>query len=85
MVDNIKKYIVGTTNDKICRLVSFVTIYLQSYNGKGFSCWNNNYCGAYVGLNNYTNNVIKLFFELSFIKCSLKSDMLIGSTTELDS
>ena len=60
MVDNIKKYIVGTTNDKICRLVSFVTIYLQSYNGKGFSCWNNNYCGAYVGINDYTSTVYKL-------------------------
>jgi hypothetical protein len=60
MADNIKKYIVGTTNDKICRLVSFVTIYLQSYNGNGFSCWNNNYCGAYLGLNNYTNSNVQL-------------------------
>lgn len=44
--DLLKQYITGTANDSLTRLISFVTIYLDSYNGTDFIGWNNNLAGV---------------------------------------
>lgn len=46
MINAIKTNVVGGSNPKITKIISFVTIYLNSYNGSEFVCWNNNYSGA---------------------------------------
>ena len=48
MINTIKTNITGGSNPKITKIISFVTIYLNSFNSNGneFVCWNNNYSGA---------------------------------------
>jgi hypothetical protein len=46
MINTIKATITGGSNPKITKIISFVTIYLNSYNSNEFVCWNNNYSGT---------------------------------------
>jgi len=61
VADGIKSNINGGTNNKITRLLSFVTMYLYSYQNGFFTAFNKNYCGTQLnyswpdGLTNYFN------------------------------
>jgi hypothetical protein len=46
MINTIKTTITGGSNPKITKIISFVTVYLNSYTSNEFVCWNNNYSGA---------------------------------------
>jgi hypothetical protein len=60
MVSDIKTYITATGgNDVIARLLSFVTVYLGSYNGSVFNCWNNNYGATFLTFYNDEGRLIK--------------------------
>jgi len=60
MVSDIKTYISATGgNDVIARLLSFVTVYLGSYNGSVFNCWNNNYSATFLTFYNDKAELIK--------------------------
>lgn len=54
MINAIKTNVTGGSNQKITKIISFVTMYINSYNGNEFVCWNNNYAGARLnyGVNN---------------------------------
>jgi len=51
LATGIKSHINGGSNPTVNRLLAFITIYLQSYQGNDFVCWNNNYCGAVLNYN----------------------------------
>ena len=46
MINTIKATITGGSNPKITKIISFVTVYLNSYTSNEFVCWNNNYSGT---------------------------------------
>jgi hypothetical protein len=60
MVSDIKTYVSATGgNDVVARLLSFVTVYLGSYNGSVFNCWNNNYSATFLTFYNDKAELIK--------------------------
>jgi hypothetical protein len=53
IINGLKTYVNGGTIPTNTRLISFVTIYLATYDNsnKQFNCWNNNFCGAQLNIN----------------------------------
>lgn len=72
LANGLKTNITGTANDEMARLISFVTIYLDSYKGGNvFTSWNYNYCG--LKLNYAWSRSLKVYLESKYL-CQNASD-----------
>jgi hypothetical protein len=71
VINKIKEQVTIGGNLTNSRVLTFVTIYLATYNDNVFTTWNNNFCGARLDVNWRGN--LQFFFNKEFI-CQIGSD-----------
>jgi hypothetical protein len=91
MVNEIKRVIISNNpNNNLVniinvRVISFIIMYYNTFDGTSFNCWNNNYAGiklnyAWGGINKYFDNTYLCLWQLNGIALPYASFATIDDT-----